>query len=145
MRSPEHHRYNPGKINDSPFNFQPLGNTGDGILIQARSTQNTIGGASAGAGNLLVSNQSNRIEIGGSSDSNVISGNAIGTTLSTGSGIGIGPPVNLGNAAMESSVSSSSANTIGGVNSSIPKASHSAGRQRSIGQWAKRHRIVGEP
>ena len=55
----------PGKINDSPFSFQPLGNTGDGILITDGSTQNTIGGASAGAGNLIVSNQGNGIEIGG--------------------------------------------------------------------------------
>jgi hypothetical protein len=102
----------PGKITDSTFNFLPIGNTGDGILLSG-STDNVIG--LPGAGNLIAANQNNGVEIFGSSDINVISGNAIGTTLVTGSGIGIGPPVNLGNAADGISVEGSSANTIGGL------------------------------
>ncbi len=113
MRSPGTSSARP-RSDHGPRSIQPLGNAGDGILVTAGSTQNTIGGASAGAGNLIVANQDNGIEISGFSDSNVISGNAIGTTLATGSGIGIGPPVNLGNATDGILVSNSSANTIGG-------------------------------
>jgi hypothetical protein len=102
----------PGNITDSSFNFVPLGNTGDGILLSG-STQNIIG--LPGAGNLITANQNNGIEISGSSDFNVVSGNAIGTTLFAGSVIGIGPPVNLGNAADGIAVENSSGNTIGGV------------------------------
>ena len=73
-------------------------------------------GGLAGAGNLVVANGDDGIQVFGS-DFNLISGNAVGTTLfTTGSEIGIGPPPNLGNDEDGILVGSSSANTIGGVN-----------------------------
>ena len=51
----------------------------------------------AGAGNLVVANRNYGIEIRPRADFNTVSGNAVGTTLATGSRIGTGPPVNLGN------------------------------------------------
>ena len=104
----------PGQITDAPFKFQPLGNQGSGVLVNAGSTQNTIGGTTAGAGNLIVANQDSGIILSGA-DSNVVSGNAMGTTLAKGSSIGIGPPVNLGNASDGILLLNSSANTIGGA------------------------------
>ena len=103
----------PGQITDPPFDFRPLGNRDNGIFVQRGSTNNTIGGTSAGAGNLVVANDNNGIDIAG--DSNVVSGNAVGTTLASGSSIGIGPPVNLGNSMDGIAVSNSSGNTIGGA------------------------------
>ena len=54
-------------------------------------------------------------------DSNVVSGNAMGTTLATGSCIGIGPPVNLGNASDGIFLLNSSGNTIGGADQLDPQ------------------------
>ena len=105
----------PGTITDGPGHFHPLGNGGDGILVTATSSNNTIGGHGPGAGNLVVRNQNYGVEISIESDFNVVSGNAIGTTLAAGNEIGTGPPVNLGNFQYGISVTDSSGNTIGGV------------------------------
>ena len=102
-----------GLITDPSAMFRPLGNVGTGILIGSDSTNNTVG--LPGAGNLVVANEDG-IVVSDGSDSNLISGNAVGTTLFTGSEIGIGPPVDLGNKDDGIKVSSSSANTIGGAN-----------------------------
>ena len=48
-------------------------------------------------------------------DFNAVSGNAVGTTLASGSFIGIGPPVNLGNESNGIFLNDASANTIGGA------------------------------
>ena len=55
-----------------------LGNGNDGILIESGSTDNTIGGPTAGDGNVISGNIGNGIEIG-ASDSNTVEGNFIGT------------------------------------------------------------------
>ena len=68
-----------------------------------------------GAGNLVVANQNNGIEISPEADFNAVSGNAVGTTLASGSFIGIGPPVNLGNESNGIFLNDASANTIGGA------------------------------
>jgi hypothetical protein len=103
----------PGQITDSPFQFQRLGNGGDGIRVGDSSTHNIIG--LPGAGNLVVANQNYGIEISPEADFNAVSGNAVGSTLATGSSIGIGPPVNLGNASDGIFLSDASGNTIGGA------------------------------
>ena len=103
----------PGQITDAPFEFQPLGNGGDGIRVGGTSTHNTIG--LPGAGNLVVSNKNNGIEISFGADFNSVSGNAVGTTLVPSSFIGIGPPVNLGNGSNGIYLNDVSANTIGGA------------------------------
>ncbi len=67
-----------------------LGNNGDGVLIDASPTDNTIGGTAAGAGNVISGNGSgtanfyigNGVEINGSyglTSGNVVAGNFIGT------------------------------------------------------------------
>ncbi len=108
----------PGPITDTSSQFLPLGNKGDGIGLfsdsTTGSTDNTIG--MPGAGNLVVANGNDGINIQQGSDNNLVSGNAVGTTLTPSASIGIGPPVNLGNAQEGIAVSGSSGNTIGGVN-----------------------------
>ena len=61
---------------------QPLGNTRIGIAI-ASSNDNIIGGAAAGAGNVISANGSTGITIGaiGSASRNTIQGNRIGTDV----------------------------------------------------------------
>src|SRR4029079_12806841 len=69
-----------------------LGNTGNGLLVTASSTQNIIGGESTGGnaptngvfvtppqGNLISGNNANGVLINGKSTSNQLSGNLIGT------------------------------------------------------------------
>jgi len=51
----------PGQIADSPSAFQPLGNADSGIFVGYSSTDNTIGGTSAGSGNLVASNRNHGI------------------------------------------------------------------------------------
>jgi hypothetical protein len=56
----------------------PLANTGDGVSISSAANANTIGGAEAGAGNVIGGNTNNGISVGGKA--NVVQGNRIGTT-----------------------------------------------------------------
>ena len=63
-----------------------------------------------------MTNKAYGIDIAEEADFNAVSGNAVGTTLATGSSIGIGPPVNLGNASDGIFLEGVSGNTIGGVN-----------------------------
>jgi titin len=60
----------------------PLANTGNGILV-LNSTNNTIGGVAAGAGNLISGNAQDGVQITGTTSSgNVVQGNRIGTDVS---------------------------------------------------------------
>jgi hypothetical protein len=65
----------------------PLANGGNGVLIAFAATDNTVGGTSAGAGNLISGNQRNGISIGqppGSGSDvtgNLMQGNRIGTDV----------------------------------------------------------------
>ena len=54
-------------------------NTGDGINLQSPAHDNRIGGATAGAGNLISGNGGNGISLGGTVTGNLIVGNFIGT------------------------------------------------------------------
>jgi CSLREA domain-containing protein len=54
-------------------------NQADGILIDVTSNGNTIGGTSAGDGNVVSGNVQNGIEIEGQSNDNTLQGNLIGT------------------------------------------------------------------
>ncbi len=59
-----------------------LGNTSDGIHIQAAASSNTIGGTTAGAGNVVSGNDGNGVTITGSGTTgNTVAGNYIGTDL----------------------------------------------------------------
>ena len=59
---------------------QKLGNNANGIDLFANASGNTIGGTSAGAGNVIANNNGQGIEIfGGGSPNNTIVGNMIGT------------------------------------------------------------------
>src|SRR5262249_5500195 len=61
---------------------QSLSNGGDGILVAARATANTIGGTAAGAGNLLSGNTAvGAYGLALSGDGNVVQGNYIGTDV----------------------------------------------------------------
>src|SRR5262249_9769025 len=55
----------------------PVGNGGDGILIDAGGVNNTIGGPDPGAGNVIAYNQGNGVTAVGVSVGNVIRGNSI--------------------------------------------------------------------
>jgi len=56
-----------------------LGNKGNGVAIAAGTTGNTIGGASAGAGNVISANLGDGLEIFSSATQNFVEGNFIGT------------------------------------------------------------------
>ena len=70
---------------------QAVGNGQDGVLIDS-ALSNTIGGTTAGAGNLISANRSQGIEIGGTAADparmNVIEGNRIGTTATGSAALG---------------------------------------------------------
>ncbi|MGH3056351.1 MAG: hypothetical protein ACRDL7_15360, partial [Gaiellaceae bacterium] len=97
---------------------QPLGNTDDGILINAGPANNTIGGTDAGAGNVISDNgAAPSLGGGGGVDlrftpgsGNVVEGNLIGTDSSGSS--------NLGNAHFGVTVDGSG-QTIGGSSPSV--------------------------
>ena len=85
-----------------------LGNLSDGVLI-LDSSDNTIGGAAAGAGNVISANFGSGVVIDGSpSVRNVVQGNLIGTEMTGSAGLG-----NRVNGVQISS--GASANTIGGA------------------------------
>ncbi len=88
---------------------RPLGNTGDGVLIEGGATGNTIGGGSAGAANTIADNSGNGVSISTSGTTgNVVEGNYIGTN-SAGA-------TNLGNTGDGVRVfDQASGNTIGGT------------------------------
>jgi uncharacterized repeat protein (TIGR01451 family) len=57
-----------------------LGNTATGVIIESNCNNNTIGGTSAGARNVISGNDGDGLHIGGSSATgNVVQGNYIGT------------------------------------------------------------------
>lgn len=83
-----------------------VGNSTDGIFVQD-STNNTIGGTAAGAGNLLSGNTASGVEIGGpASTGNLVQGNLVGTNAAGTAALGNSEGVHVGSA---------SNNTIGGT------------------------------
>ncbi len=86
-----------------------LGNSGYGVLINSSAVSNTIGGTTAGAGNLISGNLTKGIGISGlGTDGNVVQGNYVGTDV-TGT-------VDLGNVGTGIWLANSAAgNTIGGT------------------------------
>ena len=59
-----------------------IGNHEDGVFLESGAANNTIGGTSHGAGNLISGNQGQGIEISGSdSTGNVIAGNIVGLNV----------------------------------------------------------------
>jgi hypothetical protein len=54
-------------------------NAGDGVIVRGTSPNNTIGGAVAGAGNLISGNDGGGINFGGANNGIVVQGNLIGT------------------------------------------------------------------
>ncbi len=101
----------PGAIDSFGSAFAPLPNSGPGIQLVGASG-NVIG--EPGAGNLIAANAAQGIVLKFLASGNLIQANAIGTTLATGGGIGLGPG-NLGNGGDGIGLISSSSNTIGGT------------------------------
>ncbi len=66
-----------------------LANGADGVLITDSSTGNTIGGTTAGAGDVISGNAANGVEIDGSS-TNTIVGNLIGSDVTGSTALGNG-------------------------------------------------------
>lgn len=62
-------------------------NTGDGILIAAGSA-NTVGGLTAGSGNVISGNGGRGVEISGNATANVLQGNRIGTDAAGSAALG---------------------------------------------------------
>ena len=87
-----------------------LGNAGYGIELTGGVHDNTIGGTTAGAGNLIAGNTNNGIYISGSS-ANVIAGNVIGTNAA-------GTAALANNGAGISIDGGSTNNTVGGTTAS---------------------------
>jgi hypothetical protein len=80
---------------------------GNGVGVSLESSNNTIGGTAAGAGNVISGNRDDGIFISGSSTGNVIEGNLIGADA-TGR-------VNVGNANNGVYLLNSSGNVVGGT------------------------------
>ena len=64
-------------IGVNPAGTAALANSGDGIII--RSTGNTIGGTTAGTGNVISGNLNDGIDFDAGANNNVVAGNRIGT------------------------------------------------------------------
>ncbi len=61
----------------------PLGNAGDGVIILSGALNNTIGGTTAGDGNVITGNLANGVDVSGSGTvDNVVAGNIIGLNAS---------------------------------------------------------------
>ena len=75
-----------------------LGNTGDGVELSLAATNNTVGGAAAGAGNLISGNTNAGVLITtAGSNGNVVQGNRIGTDVTGTVGIANNRGVNIQN------------------------------------------------
>src|SRR5262249_31052541 len=67
----------------------PLGN-GAGVLIDAQTSGNTIGGTVAGAGNIIANNNGVGVQVGATVTDTLAAGNAIlGNSIFANSGLGI--------------------------------------------------------
>ncbi len=90
----------------------PLGNAGSGVRIGAGARENTIGGQSRTAGNVISANGADGVLlVGANTTANTVQGNLIGTDDQ-----GTRPKDNedLGNAKSGVAISNANANTIGG-------------------------------
>jgi len=88
-------------IGTTADSLHALGNQGDGILLDS-ATSNTIGGTSAGEGNIISGNLGNGVETLSSSTDNLLEGNDIGTDQSgtlvlgnRGNGVSLGSSSNI--------------------------------------------------
>jgi len=84
-----------------------LGNTGAGVLVDAGSSSNTIGGPVGGARNLISGNAEGVVVTGAATTGTVVAGNLIGTDINGTS--------RVGNLTAGVSVSGASGTTIGGA------------------------------
>jgi gliding motility-associated-like protein len=85
-----------------------LGNTSAGLMLDSQASDNTIGGAVAGAGNLISGNNNHGVYLVAGCNNNVLQGNIIGLNVSG--------TAALGNASHGIMISSAG-NTIGGTTS----------------------------
>ncbi len=88
-----------------------IGNDFDGIHVSAGAHHNTIGGTTAGAGNVVAGNGASGIQVEGSgSDFNTIQGNFIGTDITGLIGLGNGNSgIKLGNSAADNLIGGTTA------------------------------------
>ena len=84
-----------------------LGNTGDGLRVDGGAHNNTIGGTSVAARNLISGNNGSGIVLGTGTNNNLVQGNYVGTNAAG--------TAALGNAFVGVSVLLASNNTIGGT------------------------------
>ncbi len=68
---------------------QALGNTGDGVLIEGGATGNTIGGTSAGAGNLIAFNAGDGVGVGLGVDDASLDNPILENSIFSNAGLGI--------------------------------------------------------
>ena len=64
-------------IGTDPTGLYAAGNGGDGVIVQAGATGNTIGGTAPGSGNIISANGGDGVLVWGA-DNNVVEGNSIG-------------------------------------------------------------------
>ncbi len=70
---------------------KPLGNSGQGVLIEGGSIENVIGGTAAGAGNVISANAADGVYLlGDGVTGNLVEGNKIGTNVTGTAALGNG-------------------------------------------------------
>jgi hypothetical protein len=95
-------------VGTNPSGTAELGHLTDGVLVQDGAANNTVGGTSAGAGNVVGGNDDGVVLSGGGTSGNVVAGNLIGT--------GRGGTADLGNTLAGVLVQGGAAgNAIGGM------------------------------
>ena len=114
------------RIGTNAAGIAAIGNAEDGIEVN-QAVGNTIGGATAGAGNLISGNASDGIELEDGAASNVVQGNFIGTNA-TGTGAvpnvesGVRLDAGLNTTGGTITFNGARANTIGGINATVGTA-----------------------
>ena len=96
-------------IGTDPTGTLALGNVGPGVLIFGGSSDNTIGGTTAGAGNLISGGMSTGVSISGTGTSgNLLMGNSIGTNAAGTAALGNNIGVMMGSGASSNTIGRSS-------------------------------------
>ncbi|HEV3339267.1 MAG TPA: PKD domain-containing protein, partial [Pirellulales bacterium] len=78
---------NGNKIGQITFHVQGVGNGVDGVALQNGAASNTIGGTTAGNGNVISGNSSDGVFIDAASSLNTVAGNLIGTNTAGTAGL----------------------------------------------------------